>query len=160
MANRRSSPTFAPVCNPGGLLGIPSSSASTESANTPSVSQNLLTILNPPAGFPGFVGVKHATRWIRQGRAVMVGDEHIKLLDKHRRALANSRNSRGESALGYDAVRRMLTQSEKRRLPIAQPPERPTKRKPVAVHARPGLVRFRYDHQLTNKHAVNSQEAV
>ena len=84
----------------------------------------------------------------------MVDDEHIKLVEKHRRALANSRSARGESALGYDAVKRMLTQAEKRRLPIAQPPERPTKRRPVAVHARPGMVRYRYDHHLTEQNLV------
>lgn len=111
----------------------------------------ILHITNPPPGFSGVLGLKHAERLIRQGRAVRIDENRIRLSDRHRRALANARNPRAESALGYDAVKRMLTQQEKRRLPIAQPPERPTKRRPVAVHARPGIVRVRYDHQLTER---------
>jgi hypothetical protein len=142
---RTASSTRTGPANRSASWEYPVSVASTDRATTPDVSSHaLLQIINPPPGHPGFVGIKHAQRWVKQGRAVLVGDGRLTLLERHRRQLARGVAER-PGAVGYDHVRRPLTSGEKRRLPIAQPPERPTKRKMVAALARPGIVRFRYE---------------
>ena len=116
--------------NPVGLPGIPGSVASTDRATTPHVSaQNLLTITNPPAGHAGVIGVKHAERWVRQGRAFFEEGGRLRLLDRHRTALARSVRGSAISGMGYDAIKRQMLERERRHIPISQPPPRPTKRK-------------------------------
>ena len=140
-----------PGCNPVGLSGIPGSVASTDRATTPHVSaQNLLIITNPPAGHAGVIGVKHAERWVRQGRAFFEEGGRLRLLDRHRSALGRTMRGSATSGLGYDLIQRQMLQRERRHIPISQPPPRPTKRKVgegdanwrpktlIAAHARQG----------------------
>ena len=119
-----------PGRNPVGVLGIPSSVASTDRAPTPHVStHDLLIISNPPAGHAGVIGVKHAERWVRQGRAFFEEGGRLRLLDRHRVVLSRSPRGSSESGLGYDAINRQMLQRERRHIPISQPPPRLTKRK-------------------------------
>jgi len=49
----------------------------------------------------------------------------------------------------YDSIRRQMKQYERRRIPIAQPPPRPTKRKIVIAHGGPaGSVRVVFNTEL------------
>lgn len=89
----------------------------------------LLTITNPPAGHAGVIGVKHAARWVRQGRAFFEEGGRLRLLDKHRTALGRALRGSAGSGMGYDAIKRQMLQRERRHIPISQPPPRPTKRK-------------------------------
>ena len=114
---------------------------------------SLLTITNPPPGHPGVIGVKHAERWVRQGRAFFEEGGRLRLIDRHRAALGNSIKRRPGS-FGYDQVKRFLTSGERRRIPIAQPPDRITKMKPIAANARPGLIRYRYAGDSRGPHAI------
>lgn len=140
-----------PGRNPVGVPGIPGSVASTDRATTPHVSaHDLLVITNPPLGHPGVIGVKHAERWVRQGRAFFEAGGKIRLFDRHRNTLAHSIRNLAPSGPGYDAIRRQMTTRERRAIPISQPPPRPTKRKigegagVIATHARNGRVTIVY----------------
>lgn len=115
---------------------------------TPLSTQALLTITNPPAGHAGVIGVKHAERWVRQGRAFFEEGGRLRLLDRHRTALGRSLRGSANSGIGYDAVRRHLKAKEVRRIPVAQVPERPTKRRMVTALVRPDGIVVRYE----NKH--------
>jgi hypothetical protein len=137
-----------PGRNPVGLSGIPGSVASTDRATTRHVSaQELLTITNPPAGHAGVIGVKHAERWVRQGRAFFEEGGRLRLLDRHRTALGRSLRGSSISGMGYDAVRRHLKAKEVRRIPVAQLPERPTKRRMVTALVRPDRIVVRYENR-------------
>lgn len=119
-----------PDCTPVGLLGILSSVASTDRATTlPVSSHDLLTITNPPPGHAGVIGVKHAERWVRQGRAFFEAGGKLRLMERHRKALAHSLRGSASSGLGYDSIRRQMLERERRHIPISQPPPRVTKRK-------------------------------
>lgn len=82
-------------------------------------------IANPPPGYPNFVGLKHAMRWAKQRRAVWVGDV-LSLAPNFRKILGRSfRPGSCSDGDGYDQVRRPLTETEKRNLPLVRPPQRP-----------------------------------
>jgi hypothetical protein len=121
-----------------GFLEYQECAGSTQRATTPPVStHDLLIISNPPAGHPGVVGVKHAERWVRQGRAFFEAGGRLRLMERHRQSLGRSMRGSASSGVGYDAIKRQMLQRERRHIPIAQPPPRPTKRKIVVAHSGP-----------------------
>lgn len=135
-------PTLHRVANRCDQPGILGSVASRDRAPIPHVSQDaLLKITNPPVGHSGVVGLKHAERWVRQGRAFFEAGGRLRLLDRHRVALGKSmRRSADVPGGGYDDIRRQMRSNERRHIPIAQPPPRPTKRRMVTAIARAGVV--------------------
>jgi len=88
--------------------------------------RSAIKIANPPAGHAGYVGPAHAERWIRQGKAVRQLNGQIRLSDNLKRLLARL----GPVIPGaeYDAIGRTMTTSEKRHIPLAQPPQRMTRK--------------------------------
>lgn len=96
-----------------------------DDARTVRKSGTTITIANPPPGHAGYVGSAHAIRWIRQNRAAFDPDGRLRLSDRLKRAM--SRNS--VCGAEYDAIKRQMTSVEKRHIPLAQPPERPTRRR-------------------------------
>jgi hypothetical protein len=99
--------------------------------------------LNPPRGHSGCVSDKHAARWIKQGRASLVTGG-IRLAETFRILLGQSAGKGSIPGGEYDSVKRIMKQQEQRHVPIAQLPERPTKRRMVSATARRGRVRVVY----------------
>jgi hypothetical protein len=132
--------------------------ASTDRAHTPhvSASHTPIQITNPPAGHPGFIGPKHAERWVKQGKAFWEAGGRLRLFDKIRGALAQSRAGKRVVPGGaYDSIRRQMRPQERRAIPIAQPPPRPTRRKIVVAHSGPaGRVQTFTEAELAKREAT------
>jgi hypothetical protein len=71
----------------------------------------------------------------------------IRLAETFRILLGQAAGKGSVPGGGYDSVNRMMKQQEQRRVPIAQLPERPTKRRMVSATARRGSVRVVYEKQ-------------
>ena len=108
--------------------GIPDPRSQYGARETPDVYTGTIKVENPPAGHSGFLSLRHAERWVRQGRAFFVRGGGLRLFDGARQAMAATRSGRtDESRHGYDGIHRMLTEAEKRRLPLVGPPARLTR---------------------------------
>ncbi len=80
-------------------------------------------ILNPIAGGATHIGVKRAIRFIKSGRAEIVG-ECLRFIEDHHARQAALKSSQGRhTAGGYDRVRRRITLEEMSNIPIISPRE-------------------------------------
>jgi hypothetical protein len=85
---------------------------------------------------------------VKQGKAVLEASGKLRLGESMQQSLTQARSGRPLiPGGGYDSVNRMMKQQEQRRVPIAQLPERPTKRRMVSAIARRGSVRVVYEKQ-------------
>ena len=83
---------------------------------------NRIRIANPPAGHSGFVGMKHAERWVKQGKAEWSLNGDLRLSSAFRYASMRGLSPSGdESGVGYDEVRREMNSREKANIPLLKP---------------------------------------
>lgn len=78
-------------------------------------------IRNAPAGFTPVIGLPHARRWVKQGRAEFVAGDLL-LKPSFRKAILKSLAHGPQlEGGGYDSVQRSLTNQEMRNLPMVGP---------------------------------------
>jgi len=125
--------------NPVGGVGIPTQRSQYGPRTTPQVSSAVIRIVNPPDQLRATVSLKHCHRWLKAGLAVwVVPNMLLRILPQLRRRLMGA-DAIAKDATGgeYDSIRRQMRSEERRHIPIAQPPPRPTRRKIVVAHSGP-----------------------
>lgn len=78
-------------------------------------------IRNAPAGFTPVIGLPHARRWVKQGRAEFVAGDLL-LKPSFRMAILKTLSPGPHTqGAGYDSVQRSLSNQELRNLPMVGP---------------------------------------
>ncbi len=86
-------------------------------------------ISNAPSGFASVVSLKHGLRWIKQKRAEVLAPGLIRLTPSFQQAIIRSLSPQKSEGAGYDEIRRVLTSTEKRNLPLIELPSRQRRRR-------------------------------
>ena len=76
-----------------------------------------IRVVNSPWNGSGFIKRKKADRFVKEGRAVFVGTDQIRLMESHPKNLAAAT----KAAAGYEGVDRTMTLEELKHLPLMRP---------------------------------------
>jgi len=74
-------------------------------------------VVNSPWNGSGFIKRKKADRYVKDGRAVFVGTDQLRLIESHQKNLAAATRA----GAGYEAIERTMTLEELKHLPVMRP---------------------------------------